>query len=84
MGWLWSLIIGGVIGWLAGLLIGRDIPGGIIGNVIFGFIGGWIGSQLFGSWGPVIGGFYFVPALIGAVILAAIFNLVTRNSRHRY
>ena len=46
MGFIWSLIIGGIIGWLAGLILGRDIPGGVIGNIIAGFIGAWLGSLL--------------------------------------
>ncbi|MFD3261219.1 GlsB/YeaQ/YmgE family stress response membrane protein [Paenibacillus lentus] len=76
MGFLWSLIIGGVIGWLAGLIMGRDIPGGVIGNIIAGFIGAWLGSLILGNWGPVIGDFYFVPALIGAIILVFIVSLI--------
>lgn len=83
MGWLWSLIIGGIIGWLAGLLVGRDIPGGIIGNIVAGFIGAWLGGLIIGNMGPVIGGFYFIPALIGAIILIAIVSLLLRGSRRR-
>lgn len=76
MSFLWSLIIGGVIGWLASLIMNRDIPGGAIGNIIAGFVGGWLGSVILGNWGPVIGNFYFVPALIGAIILVLIVSLV--------
>jgi len=79
MGFIWSLIIGGIIGWLAGLIIGRDVPGGIVGNVIAGFVGAWLGSLILGKWGPVIGGFYFVPALIGAIVLVFIVSLILRS-----
>ncbi|MFZ7946794.1 MULTISPECIES: GlsB/YeaQ/YmgE family stress response membrane protein [Bacillaceae] len=79
MGFIWSLIIGGVIGWLAGMIIGRDVPGGIIGNIIAGFIGAWLGSLLLGGWGPVIGGFYFIPALIGAIALVFILSLILKG-----
>ena len=79
MGFIWSLIIGGIIGWLAGLILGRDIPGGVIGNIIAGFIGAWLGSLLLGGWGPVIGGFYIIPALIGAIALVFIVSLIFRN-----
>lgn len=51
MGFLWSLIIGGIIGWLAGLITGKDIPGGVIGNIIAGFVGAWLGSLILGDWG---------------------------------
>ncbi|MNO19852.1 Transglycosylase associated protein [compost metagenome] len=82
MGFLWSLIIGGVIGWLAGMIMGKDVPGGIIGNIIAGFIGAWLGSFILGNWGPVIGNFYFIPALIGAVVLVFIVSLIM-GSMHR-
>ncbi|WP_102275206.1 GlsB/YeaQ/YmgE family stress response membrane protein [Cytobacillus massiliigabonensis] len=81
MGFIWALIIGGIIGWLAGLILGRDIPGGIIGNIIAGFIGAWLGSLILGSWGPVIGGFYFIPALIGAIALVFIVSIILRSVR---
>lgn len=79
MGFLWSLIIGGIIGWLAGLVMGRDIPGGVIGNIIAGFIGAWLGSLILGNWGPEIGNFYIIPALIGAVVLVFIVSLLLRS-----
>ena len=79
MGFIWSLIIGGIIGWLAGLILGRDIPGGVIGNIIAGFIGAWLGSLLLGGWGPVVGGFYIIPALLGAIALVFIVSLIFRN-----
>ncbi|ANS76995.1 hypothetical protein AWM70_22420 [Paenibacillus yonginensis] len=83
MAFLWSLIIGGIIGWLAGLIVGRDVPGGIIGNIIAGFIGAWLGSFLLGSWGPVVGDFYFIPALIGAIVLILIVSLIMGAMRRR-
>lgn len=76
MGFIWSLIVGGVLGAIAGMILGKDVPGGIIGNIIVGFIGSWIGSSLLGDWGPIIGGFAILPALIGAVILIFIFSLI--------
>ena len=83
MGWLWTIIVGGIIGWLAGLFLGRDIPGGIIGNIIAGFIGAWLGGVLFGNFGPEIGDFYILPALIGAIILILIVSLVIRSFGRR-
>ncbi|WP_040950726.1 GlsB/YeaQ/YmgE family stress response membrane protein [Gorillibacterium massiliense] len=80
MEFLWSLIIGGIIGWLAGLIIGRDVPGGIIGNIVSGFVGSWLGSVFLGEFGPETGGFFFIPALIGAVVLVFIVSLVLRSA----
>ena len=34
MGFIVMLIVGGLIGWVAGMIMGKDIPGGIIGNII--------------------------------------------------
>lgn len=36
---IWSLIVGGILGWLASLITGKDVPGGVIGNIIAGIIG---------------------------------------------
>lgn len=83
MGLIWSLIVGGVLGAIAGAIMGKDVPGGIIGNIIAGFLGSWIGTSLLGSWGPEIGGFYILPALIGAVVLIFIVSLVLRNTNRR-
>ncbi|NMO97397.1 GlsB/YeaQ/YmgE family stress response membrane protein [Paenibacillus lemnae] len=81
MGFLWSLIVGGIIGWIAGLIMGKDIPGGIIGNIIAGFIGAWLGSLILGNWGPEIGDFFIVPAIIGAVVLVFIVSLIMGSMR---
>jgi len=78
MSFIWSLIIGGILGWIASLIVGKDIPGGIIGNILGGFIGAWIGSSLLGNWGPEIGGFYIIPALIGAVVLIFLISLIMK------
>jgi uncharacterized membrane protein YeaQ/YmgE (transglycosylase-associated protein family) len=81
MEFLWSLIVGGILGALAGAFLGKDVPGGIIGNIIAGFIGSWLGITLFGAWGPAVGGFYIVPALIGAIILILILSLILKSTR---
>ncbi|MGG0821236.1 GlsB/YeaQ/YmgE family stress response membrane protein [Paenibacillus turicensis] len=73
---LWSLLIGGSIGWFAGIIVGRDIPGGVIGNVAAGFVGAWIGNLFLGSWGPVLGTLYIFPTLLGAIILVLIVSLI--------
>ncbi|MBD3949192.1 GlsB/YeaQ/YmgE family stress response membrane protein [Tuanshanicoccus lijuaniae] len=76
---IWSLIVGGILGWLAGVILNRDIPGGIIGNIIAGFLGGWIGNQLFGPIGPVWGGFSVVSTLLGAILLIIIVSYLFKR-----
>ena len=49
------------------------------------FLGGYLGSEAFGSlstWGPEFEGLYIVPALIGAGILGAIVDGLTRYAAH--
>ncbi|KGE19628.1 GlsB/YeaQ/YmgE family stress response membrane protein [Paenibacillus wynnii] len=79
MSFLWMLIVGGIIGWLAGLIMGRDIPGGVIGNIIAGILGSWLGGLILGSWGPEVGGFFVLPSLIGAIVLIFIVSLILRS-----
>ncbi|NHM31834.1 GlsB/YeaQ/YmgE family stress response membrane protein [Neobacillus terrae] len=84
MGFLWALIIGGIIGWLAGIIIGRDIPGGVIGNIIAGFVGAWLGGLLLGDWGPHVADFAIIPAIIGAVILVFLLSLIMKGFRRSH
>ncbi|MEH6941476.1 GlsB/YeaQ/YmgE family stress response membrane protein [Bacillus sp. JJ722] len=78
---LWTLIVGGIIGWIAGAILGKDVPFGIIGNIIAGFIGAWLGGLLLGDFGPDIGGFAIFPALIGAIIFVFLLSLILKSMR---
>lgn len=87
MGIILWLIIGGVVGWLASLVMRRDGSQGIILNIVVGIIGSILGAWLIG---PIVGapsinsGEISVGSLLvsflGAVILLAIVNLITRRS----
>ncbi|MDR7076748.1 putative membrane protein YeaQ/YmgE (transglycosylase-associated protein family) [Neobacillus niacini] len=81
MNFIWALIVGGVIGWLAGLIVGRDVPGGIFGNIIAGFVGAWLGTLILGNWGPNVANFAIVPAIIGSVVLVFLLSLIMRSFR---
>ena len=83
MGLIWSLIIGGLIGWFAGLILGKDVPGGVIGNIIAGIIGAWLGTLILGDWGPELGGFYLIPSIIGAAIIVFILSIILKSSSKR-
>lgn len=76
LGWLWSLIVGGVIGALAGAITSRDVPMGIIGNIIAGLVGARIGQALLGTWGPSLAGMALVPSILGAIILVLIVSAI--------
>ncbi|MBU7592338.1 GlsB/YeaQ/YmgE family stress response membrane protein [Metabacillus halosaccharovorans] len=79
MSFIWSLIVGGIIGWIAGLIARRDIPGGILGNIIAGFVGAWLGTLVFGNIGPEIGGFDIIPAIIGSIVFVLILSFIMRK-----
>ncbi len=72
MGFIWSLIIGGLIGLAAGALTGKGESMGWIANIVAGLIGSSIGQAIFGSWGPKLAGMALVPSILGAVILVAV------------
>ncbi|HNW28858.1 MAG TPA: GlsB/YeaQ/YmgE family stress response membrane protein [Spirochaetota bacterium] len=72
--------IGLVAGWLAGM-IWKGGGFGILWNIIIGvagsFLGGWVFRLLGISYGGIIGS--IVAALVGALILLAIVNLIRRR-----
>lgn len=85
MGIIIWLVIGGVVGWLASIIMGRDGQQGILLNIVVGIVGavvaGWFLSPLLGI-GTINQGISiasFLVSLLGAVILLAIVNLLTRR-----
>ena len=82
LGWIATIIIGGIAGWLASLVMNRDASMGIFWNIIVGVIGGVIGGFIGTQTGLLSGSgwlAYLIWATIGAVILLAIANLVQRG-----
>ena len=85
MGWIIALIVGGVAGWLASLVMNRDASMGIFWNIVVGCVGSVIGNALSGPLFGVQGSVQqfsitgLVIAVIGAVVLLAIVNLVQRK-----
>jgi len=84
MGWIIALIVGGVAGWLASMVMNRDASMGILWNIIVGCVGSVIGNLVanqFGIAGSVkefsLTG--LIVAVVGAVILLGIVNLIQRG-----
>ena len=85
MGWIIALIVGGLAGWLASLLMNRDASMGVVLNIVVGCVGSVIGNliavPLLGISGSVqefsIRG--LIVAVIGAVVLLGIVNLIQRG-----
>jgi len=74
--WIWFLLIGGIVGWLAGVIV-RGSGFGILVNIAVGVVG-----AIFGGWLSSVTGLYaygsfagFITALVGAVLLVALIRL---------
>ena len=82
MGIIWSIIIGFIAGLLAKFLMpGRD-PGGFIITTLLGIVGAVVATYL----GQAVGwyrpgeGAGLIGAVVGAVILLAIYRMVVRRT----
>ena len=82
MDWLLAIIVGGVAGWLGSIVMRRDASMGIVLNVVVGIIGAVIGKLLLplvGISGEASWLAWFVAAIVGAIVLLGIVNLVQRG-----
>ena len=87
MSLLMTIIVGGIVGWLASLVMKTDNQQGLLLNVVVGIAGavlaGWVIAPLVGA--GTINQANFSPtslivSFVGAVILLAIVNLFRRGA----
>jgi len=78
LGLIVTLVVAGLVGWLADRLVPGDLPYGVLGAVAAGLVGSWVGGAVLGDLGPSIGGIALIPAFVGAAALAAIIELVAK------
>lgn len=78
-----SLIIGGIIGWLASIMMRTDAQMGLLANVLVGIVGSALGFWLAGALGIAAGGSIgsFLVSLGGAALLIFILSSVGIFSR---
>ena len=78
MSWIISLIIGGIVGWLASIVMKTNAQMGWIANVLVGIVGSMLGFWLAGLMGIAATGSIvrFLISLIGAVLLIFILSKV--------
>lgn len=80
MGIISWIVIGLIAGALAKLIMPGDDPGGIIVTMLIGIVGAFIGGFVFGLFGGSgVTGFNIgsiIVAVVGAIILLAIYRLV--------
>ena len=71
MSWIVSLILGGIVGWLASILMKTNAQMGWIANVLVGIVGSTLGFWLAGIAGlePAGGILRFAVAIGGAALL---------------
>lgn len=82
MGILYTIIFGGIVGWVASLVMGTDGQQGIILNVVVGIvgavIGGWLMTLIGGSAETGFSVYGFLVSLLGACVLLAVLKFVRR------
>jgi uncharacterized membrane protein YeaQ/YmgE (transglycosylase-associated protein family) len=75
---IWTLVVGGVIGWVASILMKTNAQMGLAANVVVGIVGAFLGAWLAPKLGLVIGGTVgsLLLALGGAVLLIFLLRLL--------
>jgi uncharacterized membrane protein YeaQ/YmgE (transglycosylase-associated protein family) len=78
MGLIVSLIIGGIVGWLASIVMKTNAQMGMIANVLVGVVGAWLGGLLAGMLGFAATSTVasIVVAIAGACVLIALLKVV--------
>jgi uncharacterized membrane protein YeaQ/YmgE (transglycosylase-associated protein family) len=82
-----TLIVGGILGWLASLVMRTDGQQGLFLNIVVGIVGAMLAGFLitpFIGGAPITSGAFDIKSLfvsfLGAVVLLAIVNLIRRGS----
>jgi uncharacterized membrane protein YeaQ/YmgE (transglycosylase-associated protein family) len=78
MDWIVTLVVGGIVGWLASILMKTNAHMGLVANVIVGVVGSVIGFWLAGVLGVATYGSIvrWLVAVAGAAILIWILKAV--------
>jgi uncharacterized membrane protein YeaQ/YmgE (transglycosylase-associated protein family) len=78
MGWIITLIIGGVVGWLASIVMKTNAQMGLLANVIVGIVGSSLGFWLAGLIGLGADGtlLRWLVSVAGAALLIFILKAV--------
>lgn len=80
MGWISSILLGALAGWLASIIMDKDAQMGALANIIVGIVGGVIGNFVSGLIGLQatsdwsIGGIGI--SVLGAVILLWLLDFI--------
>jgi uncharacterized membrane protein YeaQ/YmgE (transglycosylase-associated protein family) len=85
LGFIITLIIAALAGWIGDALVKNDMPGGFWGALLAGLVGSWIGAYIpfFNRLGPVFQGVAIIPTIVGAAIFIFILGLFKRTTRQQ-
>ena len=68
-----TLIIGGLIGWVASIVMKSDAQMGIVANILIGIVGSFLGLWLAGAMGAAPDGpARYLVSVLGAMLLIGI------------
>lgn len=79
LGMALTLVVAAAVGWLADRIVPGRLPYGWLGATAAGLLGAWLGQAIIGRVGPVVARIPVLPALLGAVLLAAAVELVGKG-----
>jgi uncharacterized membrane protein YeaQ/YmgE (transglycosylase-associated protein family) len=73
-----TLVIGGIVGWLASMVMKTNAQMGIIANIVVGIAGSFLGFWLAGTLGVAGDGMVlrWIIAVVGAAILIGILKVL--------
>lgn len=78
---IYTIIVGGIAGWLASMVTGTNERMGCLLNIVAGVVGGFIGGWIFQKTGMQMpGGVWVGPivvAFVGAAVLLGVVRLLT-------
>jgi uncharacterized membrane protein YeaQ/YmgE (transglycosylase-associated protein family) len=63
MGWIVTIVIGGLVGWLASIVMKTNAQMGCLSNVVIGVVG-----SLLGAWAAGALGFTSSSAIVGYIV----------------
>jgi uncharacterized membrane protein YeaQ/YmgE (transglycosylase-associated protein family) len=84
------IVLGAIAGWVAGLLVRGDERWGVMGHIVLGIVGAFVGGFLAyvlkldpgaAGGGDVVNWYSIVVAVIGAVIVVLLVNMLTARRR---
>ncbi|MBA2284791.1 MAG: GlsB/YeaQ/YmgE family stress response membrane protein [Ktedonobacteraceae bacterium] len=86
MNFILYLVIAAIVGLIAEYIVGSRIPFGFVGAILLAIVGIWLMTQVIVITGIpdiVLWGVPIIRALIGAIILVAVWHLITYGFRKR-